>query len=88
MPQYKPLGGAVATHLDTQADALYAEGEHAAETGDKYICVTVILASVLFIVGISSHFPLRGIRIGLVRLGAGVLIFAAIEILQLPGPPA
>lgn len=49
--------------LDAQADAYYAQGEHAAETGDKYIRVTVILATVLFIV-------------------------AAIEILQLPGPPA
>jgi hypothetical protein len=49
--------------------------------------VTVILATVLFIVGISSHFPLRRVRIGLVCLGAGLLIFAAAEILQLPGPP-
>ena len=62
--------------------------EHAGDTGDKYIRVTVILASVLFIVGISSHFPLRSVRIGLVCLGAGLLIFAAVEILQLPSPPA
>lgn len=88
MPQYKPLGADLARRLDTQADAYYAEGQHAAQTGDKYIRVTVILASVLFIVGISSHFPLRGIRIGLVCLGAGLLILAAVEILQLPGPPA
>ena len=47
-------------------DVQYAAGEHAGVTGDKYIRVTVILASVLFIVGISSHFPLRGVRIGLV----------------------
>jgi hypothetical protein len=88
MPQYKPLGSDQARSLDTQADAYYAEGQHAGQTGDKYIRVTVILASVLFIVGISSHFPMRGIRIGLVCLGAGLLIFAAIELLQLPGPPA
>ena len=88
MPQYRPLGGALATRLDAQADAYHAQGQHAAETGDKYIRVTVILATVLFIVGISSHFPLRGARIGLVCLGAALLIFAAVEILQLPGPPA
>jgi hypothetical protein len=87
MPQYRPLGGRLATTLDAQADAYYAAGEHAAETGDKYIRVTVVLATVLFIVGISSHFPLRSIRIGLVCLGAALLIFAAAEILQLPGPP-
>jgi hypothetical protein len=87
MPQYRPLGGAIATRLDVQADAYYAKGEHAAQTGDKYIRVTVVLATVLFIVGISSHFPLRSVRIGLVCLGAGLLIFGAVEILQLPGPP-
>jgi hypothetical protein len=88
MRQYKPLGADVAHSLDAHADAYYSEGQHAAETGDRYIRVTVILATVLFIVGISSHFPLRGIRIGLVCLGAALLILAAIEILQLPGPPA
>jgi hypothetical protein len=88
MPQYKPLGANLAMRLDAKADAYYAEGQHAAVTGDKYIRVTVILATVLFIVGISSHFPLRGIRIGLVCLGGGLLIFAAVEILQLPAPPA
>ena len=88
MPQYKPLSADVASRLDAQADAYYVEGQHAAVTGDRYIRVTVILATVLFIVGISSHFPLRSIRIGLVCLGAALLIFAAIEILQLPGPPA
>jgi hypothetical protein len=88
LPQYKPNGAALARRLDLAADARYAAGEHAAIVGDKYIRVTVILASVLFLVGISSHFPLRGVRYGLVTLGAGLLIFAAIEILSLPGPPA
>ena len=88
MPQYRPTGAALSRRLDRAADAYYAAGASAAGTSDKYIRVTVILASVLFIVGISSHFPLRGVRYGLVALGAGLLIFAAIEILSLPGPPA
>ena len=87
MPQYKPSGAALAQRLDRTADAHYASGEHAATISDKYIRVTVILASVLFLVGISSHFPLRGVRYGLVTLGAALLVFAAIEILSLPGPP-
>jgi hypothetical protein len=38
---------------------------------------------------ISEHaeFPLRGVRIGLVAVGAALLLFAAVQILQLPGPP-
>jgi hypothetical protein len=87
MPQYHPRGAAEAKALDAGADALYTSGEHAAITGDKYIRITVILASVLFLVGISSHFPLTGIRIGLVCVGAALLVFAAIAIAQLPRPP-
>jgi hypothetical protein len=87
MPQYHPTGAAASKTLDARANAYYSEGEHAAITGDKYIRVTVILASVLFLVGISSHFPLTGIRIGLICIGAALLLFGAFEILQLPGPP-
>jgi hypothetical protein len=87
MPQYHPTGLARSTALSAQADAHYAVGEHAASVSDRYIRVTVILASVLFLVGLSSHFPLTGIRWGLVGVGASLLIFAAVEILQLPRPP-
>jgi hypothetical protein len=88
MPQYKPTGAAESKMLDASADARYAAGEHAGVTSDKYIRVTVILASVLFLVGLSSHFPATGIRWGLVAVGCGLLILAAVQILQLPGPPA
>jgi hypothetical protein len=87
MAQYKPSGAVRSKLLDAQADAHYAKGEHAAITSDKYVRVTVILASVLFIVGISSHFPTRGVRIGLVLVGAALLFFGAAEILQLPRAP-
>jgi hypothetical protein len=87
MPQYHPNGAALSRRLDAQADAYLARGEHAAITGDKYIRVTVILASVLFLVGISTQFPAMALRIGLVSVGAALLVFAAVQILQLPGPP-
>ena len=67
MPEYRRRRGAV-DGARPQADAYYTEGEHAAETGDKYVRDTVILASVLFLVGISTHFPLRGVRIGLITV--------------------
>ena len=88
MPQYKPTGLAVGNVLDATADQLYAEGRHAGETGDDCIRATVILASVLFTVGITSHFPLRGVRIDLICVGAGLLVLGAVQILQLPGPPS
>ena len=88
MPQYKPTGAALSKRLDAEADELYAEGQHAGETSDKYIRVTVILASVLFLVGLSSHFPFRSVRIGLVIVGTVLLILAGVQLLQLPGLPA
>jgi len=88
MPQYRPTGAAEAKRLDAEADAYYAEGQKAASRGDKYIRVTVVLASVLFIVGISSQFSVRGVRIALVAVGAVLLVVAAVQILQLPGPPS
>jgi hypothetical protein len=88
MPQYHPTGLAASRLLDARADAYYAKGQHAGVTGDRHIRVTVILASVLFLVGIGSHFPLRGIRVGLILVGGALLVFAAVEILQLPGSPA
>jgi hypothetical protein len=88
MPQYHPPGLARSVALNAEADHLYAEGEKAGTTGDKYVRVTVILASVLFIVGISGHFRLRAARVGLVFVGTALLVFAAIQILGLPRPPA
>jgi hypothetical protein len=88
MPQYHAVGAALSKRLDAQGDAYYAAGERAAETADKYIRSTVILASVLFLVGISTQFPLRGVRYGLIGVGALLLLFALEQILQLPGPPA
>jgi hypothetical protein len=88
MPQYHPTGAALSKHLDAKADAFYAKGQHAGITGDKFIRVTVILASILFLIGISTQFPFPAVRIGLVVVGAGLLAFAAVELLRLPGPPA
>jgi hypothetical protein len=87
MPQYHAAGAAQSKLLDSQADTYYADGQEAAETADKYIRTTVILASVLFLVGISTKFPLVGVRYGLVGVGAVLLVFAVEQILQLPGPP-
>ena len=87
MPEYKPTGQALSNTLDKQAIAYYDEGEHAANTSDDYIRVTVILASVLFLVGISTQFSLRSVRYVLILVGATLLIFATEQILSLPGPP-
>ncbi len=59
----------------------------AGNNSDRYVRVTVILASVLFILGISGHFPVRTARYFLIAIG-GVLIAYSIELLSLPGLPS
>ena len=87
MPQYRQPGLAKSKALDKQADASFAAGESAGETSDKYVRATVFLASVLFLVGISTQFPIRRIRYALVAVGALLLLFSVVQLTQLPGPP-
>jgi hypothetical protein len=87
MPQYVIPQEAMSKTLDAQADASFSKGTSAGSTGDKYARDTVFLASVLFLVGISSHFPARVGRIGLISIGVLILIFAVVQLAELPGLP-
>src|SRR4051794_11744436 len=87
MPQYRRPGLTTGKALDRQADEAFAEGESAGGRSDKYVRTTVFLASVLFLVGISTRFPLRAGRYTLVGLGAILLIVSLVQLTQLPGPP-
>ena len=87
MPQYRQPGLGKGKALDAQADEAFAAGASAGETSDKYVRTTVFLASVLFLVGISTRFPRRGGRYALVALGTVLLVVSFVQLTQLPGPP-
>jgi len=87
MPQYRQPLIAQAAVLEAHATTAFAEGEEFGATSDKYVRTTVILASILFLVGISAHFPLRGVRYGLVALGGVLLVISVVELANLPRPP-
>jgi hypothetical protein len=87
MPQYRPAGEAEASALDAKADAAYTDAEHGGKNSDNYVRTTVVLASVLFLVGLSTQFPYRAIRLGLIGLGVALLTVAVATIVQLPTPP-
>jgi hypothetical protein len=87
MPQYRQPRLAEAERLDQEADEVFAAGVTAAQRSDDYVRTTVFLATVLFLVGISTQFPLRGVRYGLVAVGAVLLVFSVVQLAQLPGPP-
>ena len=88
MPQYVIPQAQSATSDDNAADVSFAKGTAAGATGDKYVRDTVFLATVLFLVGISSHFPVRQARYGLIAIGGLLLVFSVIQLAELPGPPA
>jgi hypothetical protein len=88
MPQYVIPQDVAARSHDAQADVALAKGQEAGSTADKYIRDTVFLATVLFLVGISGQFRIRQARFGLIGIGAALLVFAVIQLLGLPGPPA
>jgi len=86
MPQYRQPRLAKSKALDKQADAAFAAGSDSGDTADRYIRTTVVLASVLFLVGISTQFPLRGVRYALLVLGAALLAASLVQLAQLPRP--
>jgi len=88
MPQYRVPEAAQAIALNAQADALFSQGESAAGTEDKYVRLTVLLAAVLFLVGIGSRFPVRAARHGIIGVAGVLLIISVVQLLGLPGPPA
>jgi hypothetical protein len=87
MPQYVIPQDAQAQRFNTQSDASFSEGATAASTADKYVRLTVLLAAVLFLVGIGSRFPMRQGRYLLVAIAGLLLALSVGQLSTLPGPP-
>lgn len=87
MPEYKLATAERSRQFDQLADDRFESGNAAGATGDRYVRITVFLAAVLFLVGISSSFQLYGLRYALVAVGSVLLIVSVVLILRLPGLP-
>jgi hypothetical protein len=87
MPEYRIPQEAQARALSARADRLLHEGQSAAHRADEFVELTVLLAAVLFLVGIGSRFPVRAARLGLLVVGGVLLVVSLGLLLALPGPP-
>lgn len=87
MPQYVIPQQVAANAYDRQAHVAFATGESAGLTSDKYVRDTVFLATVLFLVGISSHLRIRQTRYALVAVGVILLGFSIVQLLGLRHRP-
>jgi hypothetical protein len=72
---YKQPAVAEADRLDAQADAKFADANANDEKGDGYSLVTVLLATALFLYGVSAVAHGRGVKLG--TAGFGAVIFLA-----------
>ena len=95
MPEYERPGREEAQRLDAEADEHFADGVEAGEVADRYVRITVYLATVLFLVGISGHFrvpdrPLRARRAqrGHPPLRAGPPDHLSVAPVTLPAAPS
>jgi len=87
MTEYAQPDLVQAHHLDASADRYYSLGLEAGNNANGYVRITVYLASVLFLMGISGHFPVRAARKGLIALGAIVLVVSGVLLILAPRPP-
>ncbi len=86
MPEYVVPERAESAALDAKADHNYELGAQAGGNSDNYVRTTVYLASVLFLVGISGHFRVRGARVGLITVGCAILVFSVVLLILAPIP--
>lgn len=84
MPEYKLRLTEEADGLLAEAEVKFAEGTAANQTSDKYILNTVILASVLFLAGITSKFKAMSARWVIIIFSLGILIYGLSNILSYP----
>ena len=87
MPEYKQPELDQANALDQKADDLAAKGAESAVHADRYVRITVFLATVLFLVGISGHFKLRAARYGLITTAVVILFVSVALLVTSPWPP-
>ena len=87
MPQYKQPEVATAARLNAKGNLLSTKGAVDGQHSDDFVRVTVYLATVLFLLALSSHFRIRSVRIGLVVVSAFALVLSLIDIAALPRPP-
>jgi hypothetical protein len=87
MPEYVQPDVERADRLTDRGEELFAEGSDQGQDGDDYVRTNVYLATVLFLVGVSTQFPVRAARYGLIGVGGVILVFSIVQLVILPKPP-
>ncbi len=84
MKEYHNAHSEEAAEKGNEATEVFERGTAARETSDKYVRVTVILATVLLLVAISQRFKTHAVRMGLAVVALLLICIPLIRLLLLP----
>jgi len=84
MPEYKSARADRARELAVQARSHLQRGIATRETGDQYVRITVILATVLLLTALAQRFKIQAARVGLLAVASARLLFAVYWITTFP----
>jgi len=84
MAEYRNAKSDQAEILGDKATYLSDEGTSAGATGDQYVRVTVMLATVLLLTAISQRFRMPSVRSGLLLTALIVLSIPVLNLITLP----
>ena len=84
MPEYRNELIERSDTLHERAAETFRAGTEARETEDDYIRLTVLFATVLFLIAVSQRFTYRTVRLAATSLAAVLMIIALIGVIALP----
>jgi len=84
MPEYHNAKHEQFLSLGKQASEVADQGTQSGETGDQYVRITVLLATVLLIIAIGQRFHFRAVRIAFMILAWLLLCLPLWQLLMLP----
>jgi len=84
MPEYVNPQIERGKELNAEATRLFDEGTAARGRANEYVRVTVVFATVLFLLALSQRFRSSKVRIGVLVVSGGLMLYGLITILMFP----
>ena len=84
MPEYHSAKQERSAALSQQATTLFKQGTDAGDTGDQYVRITVILATVLLVTAIGQRFHVKAVRTVFMIVASVLLCFPFATLFKLP----
>ncbi len=84
MPEYKSARSEKSSELAKAARAQFETGVATRQTGDEYVRLSVVLATVLLLTALAQRFKIQRVRVGLLGVATVLLVFATFLLVNFP----